>query len=234
MKNYLFFITFLIAGLAFSSQLLAEDKVIEGRLYQDKNLLFLVDKDGFTYAFTGGNQELKKALLNLGPENKAVVQAEVTDAVQTNCESKVEFDVMEERNITVKCVQYTVIAAKKIVSVGKSGEDFPLPKRNPELERMHFKETSKSADATLKNPGAVEGTITYINFKSPIKTFQVEDGKTKNKVNLVITPATSVYIAKNNQPFQVSELSLKSGQKVFVAFSWTIKKNEADVITIIE
>lgn len=219
---------------------------VSGRLLKEQHgkeeRLILHSKEGLAYILKGNlGGKLKEALEDLGQDNIVSLSATKDGSYVISCHNSYEFDTQGKRKIETKCIRYYNLDVNEIIEAKESSEELPPLKRDIEEERRALTSTLGQLQQPNLSPptfGQLEGKISRLNIRSPLKTMKVtyrdKDNKRLKKVFLL---SANTRIAQKNvdteQIMYLTVSSLKAGQKVAVIYSRDERKAEALFITII-
>ncbi len=202
---------------------------------EKEDLLVLHGKDSTMYRVIGELVEkLKSVLLDLGVDNLVSVTGVKHGDFDLACHNAYKFDSEGKKIIESRCIRYYILKVTKINEAKKSDEKMPPP----EIEAQKaLGALSPLQSQGLVQMGELEGKISAINLRTPIKTVEVtypdKDGRLING-NFLLTSRTRIARStlEGEEPIYVSINSLEAGQKVTLVYSRDERQTEALFITI--
>jgi hypothetical protein len=204
--------------------------------------LVLHGKDAVLYRITGGRTDELKGLFQELGRNNLVSVGGVKSPFASSISCKHSYGYSDEGKKTVEtyCVSYHDLKIDRIIDSKISGEEMPPPKRDlKEEERARQRALSQEQERNMLRLISIQGEITFMNIRSPIKTVEVSfagrDGKPVKKT-LLLTANTVIAKKSISSDTLVTadEESLHTGQEVAVEYSRTERTAEAIAITILE
>lgn len=217
---------------------------VVGRLTLEKHgegeWLILHGKDTITYTIKGDLAEkLKDLLLNLGETNLVSVNGNKNKLPGTlHCSRSYRFDDEGNRIMDTRCISHYDLEVTQIIEAKKSDEEMPPPKRNVSAEQ-EAKRTALRPHQGLTPTviGEIQGTISSVNLKSPLKTVEITNQDLNNplrKIVLLINSSTRI-VKKlgDEEAIPTSARTLRKNQKVVAQYARDEFKNAALFITVL-
>lgn len=207
----------------------------------EEEWLILHDRDGETYHIKGELVgKLKGLLLDLGEYNLVTVTGKQDGSYNVSCCNTYKFDSKSNRIIDTQCIRCYHLEVTQIIEAKKSDEEMPSPKRDVEEERKaRISALSQLQKEGLIQMGEIEGKVSSLNLRAPIKTLEVTYlDKNNQLIKKVLFLTSNTRIAKkgldSEEPMYLSINSLKVGQEITLIYSRDERKTEALFITIKE
>jgi hypothetical protein len=221
------------------------DITVSGRLIlttsKKSEMLSLHGKDAVMYRIVGSrSDELKSLLEELGSNNLVSVRGiKHPLASFIRCRHAYDFDPDGNKTVKTECIPYYNLDVSQILDTKISGEEMPPPKRDLKEEaRARQQVTSQEIEKAMPQLISIQGTISSVNIRSPIKTLEVSfTGARGEALKKTVLITANTYIAKKDssgQPVPVDVQSLRPGQKVNVEYSRTERTSEALIITLLD
>ena len=218
---------------------------VSGRLIlttsRKSEMLSLHGRDAVMYRIIGNKSaELKSLLEELGSNNLVSVRGiKHPLASFVRCKHTYDFDQDGNKTVETECIPYYNLEVSQILDTKISGEEMPPPKRDLKEEaRARQQVTAQEVEKTIPQLISIQGTISSVNVRSPIKTLEVSfTGARGEALKKTVLITANTYIAKKDpsgQPIPVDVQSLRPGQKVNVEYSRTERASEALIITLLD
>jgi len=227
-----------------SDPLPSSSVTVTGRVSLEKKgkntRLILSATDAAAYLITGElTGTLEKIAREQAKDNLVTVTGNKSRSASLRCTRTNRFEDNENGSKGVVteavCVKYHDLDVRQIVSVARSGEPMPAPKRDAAAEAAMI---ARSGPPKVSPPdiGEIYGTITERNFKGSVKTIQVrnrDDQSPLRTMTLLITADTqTVKRLGEDKPFGIAPETLKPGQQVTVIYSRNDVRANALFITV--
>ena len=211
-----------------------------GRLTLEKpgkvDRLIFHSKEANAYVIKGElTEKLKALLLDLGEDNLVTLTGKQDGSYNVSCRNTYHFDAEGNQKIETRCIRYYNLEVTKIIETKKSDEEIPPPKRDIEEERKARISLRQTRGLILR--GEIEGKISSLNLRSPIKTMEVTYRDKDNKlINKVFFLTSNTRIAKKGldteEPMYLSINSLRVNQEITLIYARDERKSEVLFITI--
>lgn len=212
--------------------------------YNKKSYLVLHSTTAKTYILKGNLTDILKNLFGaLGKDNLTSIKGKRDNIKIVHCKNLYKTDSQDAMTLDICCFRYYNLEVVDILYVKKSSKKMPHSQRDRKEEKKMRKEARnrlvKSSRLSHAVIGEMEGKISSVNLKSPIKTINVsyrDKNNTLRKRILSIGIETRIVkkIDKEKDPLVLTMKALKPGQKLVITYSRDEHNTKALFITILE